>query len=550
MLSITLSTHNDWGAVRPPKLATLAVRIVAAPLLLAGAVAGISPGAPPAAAATRTMRAGSATFTTSGGLNGVAATSASNAWAVGATDTNEPLAVRWNGTTWKRVPTPDLGGNGAVSGDFGGVAATSADNAWAVGTFGLMVYFTLIEHWNGTAWQWVGSPSPGSNAALGGVAATSADNAWAVGSYFDFDSAQEETLIEHWNGTAWAQVPSPSPGTFDSLSGVTATSADNAWAVGSYYNSALEEPLIEHWNGTSWKQVPGHTIGGGFLTGVTATSASDGWAVGSSIEHWNGTAWSQVPSPNLGAGAFLNGVAATSATSAWAAGNTGTDTLTPQTVVEHWDGTGWKRLPSPTPAVGGLLGGVAATSATSAFAVGATGSYGSPTAQTLIEQFTVPAAGTGPIVSGYRITKCIAGKGGASANDTPVVMSDCDGSAAQNWAIEADGTIQINGKCLDIYRDQKRNKAPVDLWTCTGRANQQWQARNGTLVNPISGKCLDDPRFNTADGTQLQIYTCNGGRNQQWKLPPTATHLPRTDTNSGGQLQDNDRFPVRNLPPG
>jgi pimeloyl-ACP methyl ester carboxylesterase len=49
--------------------------------------------------------------------------------------------------------------------------------------------------------------------------------------------------------------------------------------------------------------------------------------------------------------------------------------------------------------------------------------------------------------------------------------------------------------------------------------NQQWQPRNGTLVNPISGKCLDDPRFNTTDGTQLEIYTCNGGANQRWKLP-------------------------------
>ena len=59
----------------------------------------------------------------------------------------------------------------------------------------------------------------------------------------------------------------------------------------------------------------------------------------------------------------------------------------------------------------------------------------------------------------------------------------------------------------------------MELWSCTGRANQQWKPRNGTLVNPVSGKCLDDPAFNTTDGTQLDIYTCNGGANQQWKLP-------------------------------
>ena len=100
-----------------------------------------------------------------------------------------------------------------------------------------------------------------------------------------------------------------------------------------------------------------------------------------------------------------------------------------------------------------------------------------------------------------------------------MVIGDCNGNAGQDWSIEAGGTLQINGKCMDIYRDGKSNKAPVELWTCTGGANQQWQARNGTLVNPVSGKCLDDPRFNTADGTQLDIYTCNGGANQQWILP-------------------------------
>jgi Ricin-type beta-trefoil lectin domain len=135
---------------------------------------------------------------------------------------------------------------------------------------------------------------------------------------------------------------------------------------------------------------------------------------------------------------------------------------------------------------------------------------------------TVTAAAT-PIVSGYHRTVCVDDSDGSSANDTPVVLDSCTGSAQQDWTVEDDGTLQINGKCMDIYRDEKTNNAPVELWTCTGGANQQWQASNGTLVNPVSGKCLDDPRFNTADGTQLELYTCNGGANQQWVLPPVDT---------------------------
>jgi len=132
---------------------------------------------------------------------------------------------------------------------------------------------------------------------------------------------------------------------------------------------------------------------------------------------------------------------------------------------------------------------------------------------------TVTHGPSGPIVSGLRATKCIDDSGDASANGTKLVIGDCNGSAEQTWTIEGNETIQINHKCMDIFRERKSNKALVELYTCSGGANQQWQAVNGTLMNPVSGKCLDDPRFNVTDGTQLEIYTCNGGANQQWKLP-------------------------------
>src|ERR1035441_6029985 len=118
------------------KLAALAVRAGAVPLLLlAAAAAGACPVAPAWAAVIRTGPAGPAGFSTSGYLGGVAATSASSAWAVGAradADGNsKPVILRWNGTAWKQVPSPDLGP--PVPAGLDGVAATSADSAWAVG---------------------------------------------------------------------------------------------------------------------------------------------------------------------------------------------------------------------------------------------------------------------------------------------------------------------------------------------------------------------------------------------------------------------------------
>ena len=133
----------------------------------------------------------------------------------------------------------------------------------------------------------------------------------------------------------------------------------------------------------------------------------------------------------------------------------------------------------------------------------------------------ISAAGpvSGPIVSRYRASACMTDNGDSAANDTPVTIATCDASPGQDWTVTGSGTLQVNGKCLDVYRDEKTSKAPVDLWTCTGGANQQWRPTAGTLVNPVSGKCLDDPRFSTTPGTQLDIYICNGGANQQWNIP-------------------------------
>jgi Ricin-type beta-trefoil lectin domain/Domain of unknown function (DUF5050) len=133
---------------------------------------------------------------------------------------------------------------------------------------------------------------------------------------------------------------------------------------------------------------------------------------------------------------------------------------------------------------------------------------------------------TGPIVSGYRTTKCIDDASHSAANDSPIVIWDCNSTPDEYFTAEADGTIQVKGKCLDIYRDEKTNKAPVELYACKpagSDANQIWQLAGTTLVNPVSGKCLDDPRFNTTDGTQLIIYTCNGGPNQDWTLSAATT---------------------------
>jgi hypothetical protein len=127
---------------------------------------------------------------------------------------------------------------------------------------------------------------------------------------------------------------------------------------------------------------------------------------------------------------------------------------------------------------------------------------------------------TGPIVSGLNTAKCVDNNNAAATPGNKVQMFDCNGfAAAQSWTINSNGTITIDGGCLDITGNNSANGTLIEWWTCNGGANQQWQAVNGQLVNPASGKCLDDPGRNTTNGTQLVLFTCNGGPNQQWRLP-------------------------------
>jgi len=65
------------------------------------------------------------------------------------------------------------------------------------------------------------------------VSAVSATDAWAAG-YYTKSTGVAEPLILHWNGTAWKKVttPAPSGGRYNSLYGVSAVSATDAWAAG------------------------------------------------------------------------------------------------------------------------------------------------------------------------------------------------------------------------------------------------------------------------------------------------------------------------------
>jgi hypothetical protein len=319
-------------------------------------------------------------------LNGVAATAPNAAWAVGSSyDTSRAaprtLIERWNGTSWAIVTSPNAT---PYYNELYAVDATSSTDAWAVGyangSSGVngSPRTTLALRWNGSAWSVVPTPNPGvSYRTLAGIEALTTTNAWAVGYYYEtLSPAFLDALVLHWTGTAWTQVGVPVPANYlNQLYGVSASSASDVWAVGTYANlgepNGARHPLALHYDGAAWSVVPVPTPPGGtaYLRGVKAISPTDAWAVGSKsgystpvAYHWDGRAWTEVPTPVVGAGGnnLFYGVAALSATQVWAVGYRSTGTG-PQPLVERWNGTAWSVETLPSTPMGASLAGAAAT---------------------------------------------------------------------------------------------------------------------------------------------------------------------------------------------
>ena len=98
---------------------------------------------------------------------------------------------------------------------------------------------------------------------LTGVTAIGPSNVWAVGYSIDVASGSglpNKSLIEHWNGSAWTIVPSPSPQGHNTLTGIAAISASDIWAVGFGSTDVstgvpVDKPELLHWDGTLWSSV-------------------------------------------------------------------------------------------------------------------------------------------------------------------------------------------------------------------------------------------------------------------------------------------------------
>jgi len=307
------------------------------------------------------------------------------------------MAEHFDGTRWTEVPLPNVGPN---ENSLLGVSELPSGHAWAVGYYVNAEYQqkTLIQHYDGSSWSVVSSPSPGARQnILYGVAAISDSDAWAVGADQDAGGLWH-TLAEHWNGTTWSVVASVDAGSSgNQFFAVRAVSSTSVYATGQQSGTAFpSQVLTEHWNGSAWSALatPSDPAGSPLPLGVTGTDTSldvVGDLESSTAPYTTFVAagppssLSVLSTPNNGVGENDLFAATTGADgSTWAVGwSIDPSSLNHLTLVEHGVGGQWSIDASPNPGTGDNgLAGITAVPGGGLWAVGIT--TGNSNASTLV----------------------------------------------------------------------------------------------------------------------------------------------------------------------
>lgn len=127
---------------------------------------------------------------------------------------------------------------------------------------------------------------------------------------------------------------------------------------------------------------------------------------------------------------------------------------------------------------------------------------------------------SGDEIVGAQSGRCLDVNNNTLTNGTQLQLWDCTGGANQTWVYTAREQLVVYGnKCLDANHAGTTNGTAVIIWDCNGQVNQQWNFNaNGTVVGVQSGLCLDANSNGTANGTSLILWACGSGANQRWSV--------------------------------
>ena len=203
-------------------------------------------------------------------LDAIVARSARDIWVAGGypttPSTGKLLIEHYNGRRWSIVTAPSPG----ISAGISSLSLGTGDAVWAVGSYNVVnsagtvvTTRTLILRWNGSAWRRVPSPNPSASFnVLTGVSAVPGGGAWAVGKYNTSSPGAspvtpDRTLTLRWARGRWHAVASPDPGNAGNFLYGVLDNRTGTYAVGEAdsgpASSLTVRPILIRWTGTRWQ---------------------------------------------------------------------------------------------------------------------------------------------------------------------------------------------------------------------------------------------------------------------------------------------------------
>jgi hypothetical protein len=166
----------------------------------------------------------------------------------------KPVAETWNGSSWSSatVPIP----SGAKGATLVGISCGSTSACMAVGDSyeGPGTEKGLAERWTGSKWEVLPiSTPPGTKGFvdLTDVTCLSPNACFAVGysapELVNGSPTALKTVAESWEGAGWALLTTPNLGsqTYNSLAGISCSTAINCTAVGGASSSITKRPPVQ-----------------------------------------------------------------------------------------------------------------------------------------------------------------------------------------------------------------------------------------------------------------------------------------------------------------
>ena len=314
------------------------------------------------------------------------------------TSTNAEVAFAESllGSTWILESIPTL--SGIDSSVFSGVSCALPRNCEAVGyTVSTRTHpnvLPLVEQWNGNSWAHAAVPLPTNAtwAVLTAVSCPKADSCFAVGGFIGRGiNAQEQPLVERWNGSVWAVVAAPNPHAENGsdFTGIDCLAPTTCEVVGDYnYADVAQSVFAYGYASGSWTSQPQVNPVGQELNSdasvscasVTACNSVGSWTGNFTLgltEFWNGTSWVHQGSHGpLGTTTNeLFGVSCAGLDLCFAVGDASdnANNAPTQTMAEGWTGNKWLQVPTANPAgASSSLDGVSCPPSGSCIAVGST----------------------------------------------------------------------------------------------------------------------------------------------------------------------------------